>query len=623
MNKPKPAQRLSLSTPFRSPVAESTKINILTPGRLVFHHDPYHFSRSNHIFFDFSLQRTSQKRKPTSPLSNQRSLSTNSLGTIFYNRIDTRTYTDVTSSGLASRVAKYGQGNSTTEPTEEKYKSLRTSFAKRSPFPLLSRKPELKNPPLRSNSLSSVRIAPPEKLTFHPASRSNILRSGSMVVQPTQSKRDDEPLAPPSDVGSIPAPSALDQLKETTRKRINNEELDAERIKKQCKEVTDIDGPSPNVVVAYKPPQMLKRGREIYGSTQSISPPEVDVQKKRLRTKYNEITGSLSSSLSLQTPQRKPVEVPIPHRLDLNAKSPPTIENSVPAEKVEPEKVVEKEFPQPSVPTLVATSVIKKVQNEPPPITLFNKKFDSTRPVILREDDDDNSEKIRFVKPKKDIAFTTDPLRKVEPNRLKLLLSCLSGALEDDSETVDTTDTSSQKIAEPVKQSENSSVEQPIPTTQPPSISFGTGTNTAITTNSAISTTSSAPTSIQSKPLITSASSAFAIVSNTSSIATTTNGASTLSEPVKATGFTFGAMTTTSSSAPLTASKPVETISPSTKADTFVVSSASAISTNTSTNIAVESVKPTFSFGNITTTTSVPSTTNGKSSSLFQFGFLF
>lgn len=61
-----------------------------------------------------------------------------------------------------------------------------------------------------------------------------------MVVLPIQSKRDDEPLAPPSDVESIPAPSALDQLKETTRKRINNEELDAERIKKQCKEVTDI-----------------------------------------------------------------------------------------------------------------------------------------------------------------------------------------------------------------------------------------------------------------------------------------------------------------------------------------------------------------------------------------------
>lgn len=503
-------------------------------------------------FTDFSLQRASQKRKPTSPLSNKRSLSTNSLGNLFYNRIDAKTYTNVTSNGLTTRLVRYGGNNASPEEPDAKYKSIRTSYTKRSPFPLLSRKPELKNPPLRSNSLSSVRIAPPEKLVFQPVSRSTIFRSGSAVMLPIQSKRDDEPL-PPSDTEPVTAQSALEKLKETTRKRINNEELDAERIKKQCKEVTDIDGPSPNVVVAYKPAAALKRGRELYGTNQIISPTEMDAQKKRFKTKYNEITGSLSSSLSLQTPKRRPLDTNVvPNGLDLNAK--PVAMSESPTRTVEnqPEapKSLEKEPQSPNI-TSVATSVIKKAVSASPVVTLFNKKFDTvhkTRSDVIG-DDDDNAVKIQFVKPKKDSIISSngiDPLRRVEPNKLKLLLSCLSGALdEDDNDAVDSTKT--------VKAIETVKVDLTKTTSQPAVSEPSTFTSFCIFPLSTAPVSSVTPTTIQSKPLITSASSAFAIVSNTSSsttLPTVTFGTKPIvstSESIKPTGFTFGSTATSKS----------------------------------------------------------------------------
>ena len=44
----------------------------------------------------------------------------------------------------------------------------------------------------------------------------------------------------PTEVYPAPTRSVLDALKEIPRKRINNEELDANRIKKQCKELAEV-----------------------------------------------------------------------------------------------------------------------------------------------------------------------------------------------------------------------------------------------------------------------------------------------------------------------------------------------------------------------------------------------
>lgn len=45
MNKEKPSLTLNLNVSFRSPWAESTRANNVTPGRLVFQNDLVKFSR--------------------------------------------------------------------------------------------------------------------------------------------------------------------------------------------------------------------------------------------------------------------------------------------------------------------------------------------------------------------------------------------------------------------------------------------------------------------------------------------------------------------------------------------------------------------------------------------------
>uniref|UniRef100_A0A336MAT7 CSON014547 protein n=1 Tax=Culicoides sonorensis TaxID=179676 RepID=A0A336MAT7_CULSO len=429
---------LNLSGSIVSPKANSTKLVIGSLG---------------------SAQRTGVKRKPTSPLSSRNAMSKTSLGTICYNRaLDAQTFTDITSKGLTTRLVRYGGNEEDTRPRQN---SLRSAFIKTSPFPVLKlRKQDIKLTPQRSISLSNVRIAPPEKVIFQPNSRANILRSGSMISIQSPSnpptRNDNEPLNPTiSEPDTNPTRSVLDALKEISRKRINNEELDAERIKKQCKDVSEVDSPTfQNTIVdftgnmtdlMYRSPMMQKRPRESNAGTQSgqASPQsaELEKQKKRLCTKNNEVMSSLSSSISLATPKRQGNELNVQRKgLDLNKDAPEDTPSINQQQNVR--SGVIKETPQSNLVVQVPIktdnassklSIVEPVKSTTTPkLTLFNKKIED-KPLELIE----TEKKIRFVKPKpadEQLESQLNNIKKVEQSKLAVLLQCLAGELDDDSE---------------------------------------------------------------------------------------------------------------------------------------------------------------------------------------------
>lgn len=72
-----------------------------------------------------------------------------------------------------------------------------------------------------------------------------------------------------------------------------------------------------------------------------------------------------------------------------------------------------------------------------PKLTLFNKKYDDTVTRIIENETEGNEKKIRFVKPKaidEELENQIKTAKKVEQSRLAVLLKCLAGELEDESE---------------------------------------------------------------------------------------------------------------------------------------------------------------------------------------------
>lgn len=153
---------------------------------------------------------------------------------------------------------------------------------------------------------------PADKSVFNVRTRAEIFRNGSIAASgpmvssspslySNQACRENEPLAPTAeyDSTSVPTRSVLDALKEISRKRIHCEVVDDEKVKK-----SKADAEEPSTDVAVK--SISKRQRD-----DNVSPPNAAKQQlslsahKRRCSKSNEISSSLSSSLSLMTPKRK------------------------------------------------------------------------------------------------------------------------------------------------------------------------------------------------------------------------------------------------------------------------------------------------------------------------------
>lgn len=276
------------------------------------------------------------------------------------------------------------------------------------------------------------------------------------------SRSDNEPLNPASsEPDTTPTRSVLDALKEISRKRINNEELDAERIKKQCKDISEVDSPPFQNTLSdfsgsisdlmYRNPMVIqKRPRESVtqqGGQLSPQSAELEKQKKRLCTKNNEVLSSLSSSISLDTPKRKTVELNTPKGLDLN-KEPPedTPVVSVPVQQPQIRSGVIKEVPQSN-----QVPVVKK-------LTLFNKKYDEKSAEVDQLQNESNTKRNRFVKPNEaELENPIEVVKKVEQSKLAILLQCLAGELDDDGEDM----VDSRKKEKEVETSVNVTVKEP------------------------------------------------------------------------------------------------------------------------------------------------------------------
>ncbi|XP_055544614.1 streptococcal hemagglutinin [Wyeomyia smithii] len=399
------------------------------------------------------------KRKPTSPLQNRSGFARSNgnltavASTSALNRIDPLIYTDAQSRGLVTRLIKY---HDKTQSPLNRSQSMNNLYTKPGQFPVVHlKKTEIKYSPRRNNSVTSVRIAPPEKSVFQANTRSNILRAGSLLIpaEPhlkmarTQGGKEidaeNRVIAPTAELETAPTRSVLDALKEISRKRINNEELDADRIKKQCKELSEVDSGGGIGGVG------TKRTRELAGSASPPSQGSLDQQKKRLCSKNNDISSSLSSSLVMNTPKRAAdTGPPRPGRLNIDQTfSTPAAPNLTAAETRETVKVPPVEVaPLPTVVSVRAEMLPPPAQQQQkqPKLTLFNKKYDETvvRPASTDsedqgDEDDELGTRISFIKPKdRSPILSSDKiaLKKVERSKLSLILSCLSDNLDSENE---------------------------------------------------------------------------------------------------------------------------------------------------------------------------------------------
>lgn len=506
--------------------------------------------------------------------------------------------------------------------------NLRNTFIRTSPFPVL-RRPELKSIQKRNITLSNVRIAPPERVNFQANSRSNILRSGSLVSLQNATRSDNEPLNPSSgsDIEAVPTRSVLDALKEISRKRINNEELDAERIKKQCKDISEVDSPTNLGNLMYRTPGILtKRPRELGPSSPQNG--ETDKQKKRLCTKNNEVLSSYSSSISLTTPRRQLKELYIKKTLDLDKQPPPDTPivsqtsvirqvSSLPIVVHQPKPV----YHEIIAPINVPKPIVKAASA--PKITLFNKKYDTT-PIKIPENDDSLSSdeeisSIQFVKPKENNpAFkngTDFLLRNVEKSKLSILLKCLAGEIDDDSkDMVDSSKLTEKKVENGLETTEpKDTVDKPLtsvaalikPVQSVPVLNF-TQPVTSVSTDSAT------PKLTFGTPATTS----------TSNLANLTTSAPT---------YTFGTATTsvslTNQTSGITTPAVITSIAPESSQPSLPPSSFGAIKTiltstsnilpsSTSSVTVTEAAKPAFSIASIIS--SAPSFNFGSSNNTVQ-----
>ncbi|XP_052863196.1 putative nuclear envelope pore membrane protein POM 121B [Anopheles cruzii] len=392
VNKPKQLSSLtrtaslSRSSLHTTPIAESTHIGLFgSPGPSI------GASRGEGVWNGSAGASTSSstgqfKRKPTSPLSNSRTLFKSSGNLSIFGRTNSQVYTDAQSPGLVNRLVRYYDREQSSGAMNRSH-SLSSVYNKPGQFPVVHlRKQELRYGlgGRRKGNLSTFRIPPPEQSVFQVTKRSSILRTGSLLMPggsetasygsspfgvrgtatvgsvlqrtakpppplPTtagpgcdESDVENRVITPCAEPEATPTRSVLDALKEISRKRINSEELDADRIKKQCKELSELDAagsgpPSATAAVATGTLGLAaKRSREQAsspgcgspsspsdGSGGTIGAGEQQSLKKRFCSKNNDILSSLSSSLvAAHTPKQRVIAPRADRRLQLTVGSP-------------------------------------------------------------------------------------------------------------------------------------------------------------------------------------------------------------------------------------------------------------------------------------------------------------
>uniref|UniRef100_U5EUL2 Putative nuclear pore complex p54 component sc nup57 n=1 Tax=Corethrella appendiculata TaxID=1370023 RepID=U5EUL2_9DIPT len=414
------------------------------------------------------------KRKPTSPLFSNRTLSKPSLSLIAYDKIDKRVYTDAQSPGLVSRLVKYHEANQ--KQPINRSSSLTNLYSKPGQYPIVHlKKNTIRN--INSPTTNTVsRIAPPNKTNYLTNSRSNILRSRSLILTPPSSagavaatnepltkqdaikttENENEPISHSGpDVEQSPR-NVLEALKEISRKRINNEELDiVDRVKKQCKEISEIDG---GISLAAKLSNIAnKRAREINLSpTSRQSPSESEQSKKRLCTKNNDILSSLSSSLYMNTPKVTIEQIQPRPRFNIDQtfiqQTPASVSRIIPVtplneishrtQQTVEKKTIEERISSP--PRQLSKPLMPIAPSSHPKLTLFNKRYqanpipkvnDSNNNKKDDDSDDDDGQNVSFVKPKSKAPIESggkNLLKRVDKSKLSLMLSFLRGDDEDE-----------------------------------------------------------------------------------------------------------------------------------------------------------------------------------------------
>uniref|UniRef100_A0A675B3P5 Uncharacterized protein n=1 Tax=Anopheles darlingi TaxID=43151 RepID=A0A675B3P5_ANODA len=514
----------TLSTP---PIAESTHIGSFSPGPSSgsSNKHPGALGRGGSVRGDLwngtgniSIGNTSGqfKRKPTSPLSNSRTLFKSSGNLSIFGRANSQIFTDAQSPGLVNRLVRYSERSAQSGGAMNRSQSLSSVYSKPGQFPVVHlRKQELRyglgggashlgsgssgGIRRRGGNFSAIRIPPPDMSLFQVNKRSSILRTGSLLIPASAETHEtsttggnsssssstttlfggggrgvksstneadameNRVITPCAELEATPTRSVLDALKEISRKRINSEELDADRIKKQCKELSELDsagsGPpsssSTGAVATGTFGLATKRSRDpgspsspstldggaggsgasgttvAVGSSGSylglggLAPGELQVSKKRFCSKNNDILSSLSSSISSShTPNRYRIAVPrMDHRLAMVGRTQPKITL----------------FNRP-----YETSTTKKL----PVSSLATTTSDGEE-----DEHGESSGRVQFVKPKERMSplgvksgasggvggaagtgSNSDPLKKPPASKLSVMLKCLSGDLGEEDE---------------------------------------------------------------------------------------------------------------------------------------------------------------------------------------------
>ncbi|XP_014095830.2 ice-structuring glycoprotein [Bactrocera oleae] len=330
-------RRFSLNmTSLPNPIAESTCVNLNGTTSAVternsavnqFRWGGSPISPKNRSNSSLGINSSSANRnRATSPQRTRLNLS----------KIDPRTYADVQSRGLVSRIIQYHESGSRLNRSKSTSnlcsKSGKSSIAQLQKTDLPYRATQ--------QNVAMTRIAPPKKSIFYGNTLSSLLRSNSVI----SAQKSDEEISsenrpilhpPPTENELAPTRSVLDVLKEISRKRINSDDSDGipDVNKKYCSRESNDTSYDPSTVSLgvrsigmhnmnppsiHVPSQSFKRQREqivipsshtqnmnsACGTTfssvrfplQAQHSPE-QIAKKRLCSFNNDITSSLSSSL--------------------------------------------------------------------------------------------------------------------------------------------------------------------------------------------------------------------------------------------------------------------------------------------------------------------------------------
>ncbi|XP_055923512.1 nuclear pore complex protein DDB_G0274915 [Eupeodes corollae] len=644
--------RFSLSTTnLSSPIAESTCLNGVSSRSKFNWGEGTISSRSRNNSLSVNEQSSSMSKNLTN-IPTKVSMSPSS-------RIDPRTYVDIHSNGLASRIVKYHDNSARLNRSL----SMTNLYNKPGQFPVVHlKKNEQQYKAKKTKNLSMTRIAAPEKSVFHGNTLSSILRSGSIVgLQKSDEEisRENRPILhpPPTENEMAPTRSVLEVLKEISRKRINSDEMDGtELTKKQCKE-TEQDS-TLNTIHRTQ----TKRQREITNSSSNSQiSPEQQVIKKRMCNYNNDIMSSLSSSMA-SVNKRKMLEIQSQKRtsFDSGSLSANTVSGDYEISRNEKLRCVANSEIQNLAPSSKSTQmnsissapyqsaseldgdcdtrngIVMRRASEPalsstkPKLTLFNKNYDEV-PTILGNDNAESKEDgdlcgIQFVKPKKSSSLSSGGLllmEKTKKSKLALMLSGLKGEL-DEGDEVD---------AEQPKQEENSVIVSSV-TTQVISTSnissstslFTTTPTLVVTSQPSVTSKSSVEDSANKKSEVTSSSNLTSIAV-TSTTSTASSGFKINPIAVQSTSSIAAAQVTVPT---ITTSSSISTIT-STSASTPVIGGFSfglsapktSEATTTSALILPESSTTSQANGSTLTTTSSPVALSGKNSimGIKSFGF--